>query len=141
MRPRLWDRQFRIMRLEPDFVERVVREFLEAGVPLEPPKQPLAFCLNTPCTECAYLHFCDLKGEKEAWIKKYGEAKANQRKRQLEEEFRAEVGSLHVPLPDGGWDEGGGENPGAQAPKSPGAQEPGSPRPGAPEAPGNPRRR
>ena len=141
VRPRLWDRQFRIMRLEPDFVERVVREFLEAGVPLEPPKQPLAFCLNTPCTECAYLHFCDLKGEKEAWIKKYGEAKANQRKRQLEEEFRAEVGSLHVPLPDGGWDEGGGENPGAQAPKSPGAQEPGSPRPGAPEAPGNPRRR
>ncbi|WP_279232676.1 toprim domain-containing protein [Thermus neutrinimicus] len=91
-RPRLWDKQFRVMRLEPSFVERVVEELLRDRVPLEPPKQPLSFCLETPCTECAYLHYCDIKGDKETWVKRYGEAKLALRKRQLEEEFRAEVG-------------------------------------------------
>ncbi|MFX5309744.1 hypothetical protein ABTC80_18915, partial [Acinetobacter baumannii] len=74
-RPRLWDLQLRVMTLEPTFVNRVVKEFLEAGVALEPPKQPLAFCLETPCVECAYLHWCELKTSKETWIKRRGKAK------------------------------------------------------------------
>lgn len=92
VRPRLWDKQFRVMRLEPSFVERVVAELQANRVPMEPPKQPLAFCLETPCAECAYLHYCDIKREKENWLKRYGEAKLLLRRRQLEEEFRAELG-------------------------------------------------
>ncbi|MGC8905294.1 hypothetical protein [Thermus sp.] len=144
VRPRLWDRQFRVMRLEPTFVERVVREFMERGVPLEPPRQPLAFCLDTPCTECAYLHFCDLKGEKEAWVKKYGEARLKQRRRQLEEEFRAVIGP-HLDLVEGGPGEGEGGGPegrplkglSAQVLRSLGAQEPEDLEDGAPEGPGD----
>ena len=86
-RPRLWDRQFRILKLEPTFVERVLKEYREDGVKVELPKQPLAFCLDTPCVECAYLHYCDFRQEKEAWVKRYGEQKVQARKRALEEEF------------------------------------------------------
>jgi hypothetical protein len=87
VRPRLWDKQFRVMRLEPAFVERVVRGFLQEGVPLEPLKQPLAFCLDTPCAECAYLRWCDFQTDKERWLKRHGEAKLAQKRRELEALF------------------------------------------------------
>jgi len=99
LRPRLWDKQFRVMRLDSSFVQRAVEEIMANGIPRESLKQPLAFCLETPCTECAYLHFCDLKGEKEVWVSRYGQAKLIQRRQQLEEEFRAELGP--------GWQESG----------------------------------
>jgi hypothetical protein len=75
------------MRLEPAFVERVVRSFLQEGVPLEPPKQPLAFCLDTPCAECAYLHWCDLRPDKEKWLKRYGKPGLARKRRELEALF------------------------------------------------------
>ena len=87
VRPRLWDKQFRVMRLEPAFVERVVRDFRQKGIPLEPPKQPLAFCLDTPCEECAYLNWCDLRPDKEKWLKRHGKAGAAKKRRELEEAF------------------------------------------------------
>lgn len=99
LRPRLWDKQFRVMRLDSSFVQRAVEEIMANGIPRESLKQPLAFCLETPCTECTYLHFCDLKGEKEVWVSRYGQAKLVQRRQQLEEEFRAELGP--------GWQESG----------------------------------
>lgn len=100
-RPRLWDLQLRVMTLEPTFVNRVVKEFLEAGVALEPPKQPLAFCLETPCVECAYLHWCELKTSKETWIKRRGKAKVLQREEQLKEEFQSLTGFSIYEVGDG----------------------------------------
>ena len=132
VRPRLWDKQFRVMRLEPAFVERVVGEFLREGVPLEPLKQPLAFCLDTPCTECAYLHWCDLRPDKEKWLERYGQEKLAQRRRELEEEFQALVGPREslglgsLASPEG--EEGGAsKHPGTQGPKAPGSRRPWDP--------------
>ncbi|MFN4073596.1 MAG: hypothetical protein ACK4G4_09325 [Thermus sp.] len=99
VRPRLWDRQHRVMPLEPSFVERVVSEFLKDGIELEPLKQPLSFCLDMACTECVYSDWCDLKKNKEEWVRKYGEARADQRKRQLKEEFESLTGSLLISEP------------------------------------------
>jgi dephospho-CoA kinase len=122
VRPRLWDKQFRVMRLEPTFVERVVRGFLQEGVPLEPLKQPLAFCLDTPCAECAYLHWCDLRPDKEKWLERYGEAKLAQKRRELEEEFLALVGPQEdLGLQASAEEEGDrGKYPGTQDPKASG---------------------
>ena len=130
VRPRLWDKQFRIMRLEPTFVERVVRGFLQEGVPLEPLKQPLAFCLDTPCAGCAYLHWCDLRPDKEKWLERYGEARLAQKRRELEEEFLALVGPQDDPGLRASAEEEGdrGKYPGIQGPKASGTGGPKTPR-------------
>ncbi len=92
LRPRLWERQYRVMKLDPSFVERVVKELLDSGVQPEPHRQPLAFCLETACEECPYLNLCDMKQDKEKWVQKYGKAKMEYLKKQREEEFRSLIG-------------------------------------------------
>lgn len=93
-RPRLWDRQFRILALNRDFVERVLRDFAERGVEVEPPRQPLAFCLETPCAECAYKPYCGFQEEKRKYVERYGEYRVKLKKEQLDREFSALTGGI-----------------------------------------------
>lgn len=88
-RPRLWGLQMRLVQLEPGFVARALEELRQEGVEPEPVlRQPLAFCVETPCVECAFLHFCDIRPHKEQRLGEYQRLKGEARERRLRDEWR-----------------------------------------------------
>lgn len=109
-RPRLWGYQLRLVRLEPSFVQEALEEFRKEGIEPETAlREPLAFCLETPCTECGFLHFCDIRPYKEKRAGAYQEMKGSARERRLEEEWQevkealgnGEGGTLGTQEPEG----------------------------------------